>query len=990
MKGHALLRIFTFALLLFSALLSTATSSAQREERDLTGATWNVWLDRDAAWKDDRLFLPSDLTLSSLPVNAPSDGWDRLFDASKRRCHLPASFEQLFANGDPAWRYRGVGWFATEINLPANWSGKRVRLSIGSARQRIEVYVNGRLAGYDVIPETPVVVDLTGYLQFGETNRLALRITNAGGVRGWNDGPATQWGAVHLVAGHDFGGIGGAVKLVATDPVYVDGVFVKNLLPARSRTIEARIDLRNFLGSAVDALYSIEISSYQHPGQIVLRKEFQASVQLGESTVSQVLSVPDAKLWDTDSPNLYLCRVKIRARESNDETSARFGFRTFEVKASAAGDPDYYLNGRRIRLRSAIDWGYYNHTGSFATPEMARRSVEAAKSIGHNTLTFHRNIGDPLVMDSADELGLLIYEEPGGGPSVDEFKTPAWILTAQSDPSYFLSMSFIEKFERMVRRDRNHPSLIVFDISNESSAFSYPHKRIFDEFPALDGTRLLVNQSGGQYGDASGWVPHLRPYESRPRLDLIDDHTVKSQSRFQESDLLSHRDPALQSIRYWGEVRCYAGPDNYYLLAQSPESGSYDAQSFARLAELTMEYFERNRLSRIFASPADLSRQAGRGLMYIDGRLGQAIMTQDEEDGYAINGWSDEDLSLGDDMLAWYSGLTDSARNLKGPAEDMAYWTRDLQIAILRTNGKYFKPGETAHFEVHLINEGHLAGGPAELRINFVDDAGVARGAAISKRIEVAGGDTYAQVLIPDLAVQPDRDWRGGYITVKAELVRDGQTTAQGTEQFLLQNRASFSATLQARTFSVIDWPAAESAIREAHGTIAERNRSGGKGIDVYVAGNLPDAKVLNQVLGQVKRGARLIVRFDPRWADALLRARILSKPVATWGGEQKGYWNGNGWGYLTHFIGGQSIPSGSTIGTNSWEVPEDPRGFAPFESSYPQTSYGAQFQRPDQLLTLVGSVQYGKGEIILAPGYTVDMDNAFSDLMFYNMLSRQ
>ena len=988
MKGHALFRFLTFALFLFSVLLSTASSSAQREERDLTGTTWNVWLDRNAAWKDDRLFLPSDVTLSSLPVNAPSDGWDRLFDASRRRCHLPASFEQLFANGDPAWRYHGVGWFATEINLPATWSGKRVRLSIGSARQRLEVYVNGRLAGYDAIPETPVVVDLTGYLKFGETNRLALRITNAGGVRGWNDSPATQWGAIHLVAGHDFGGIGGAVKLVATDPVYVDDVFVKNLLPAGSRSIEARIDVQDFLGRAVNAEFTIEISPYQHPGEIVFRKEFQASIQPGESSVSQIFAVPDAKLWDVDSPNLYLCRVRIRAPELNDETSARFGFRTFEVKGSAGGDPDYYLNGRRIRLHSAIDWGYYNHTGNFATPEMARRSIEAAKAIGHNALTFHRNIGDPLVMDAADELGLLIYEEPGGGPSVDEFKTPAWIESARSDPSYFLSMSFIEKFERMVKRDRNHPSVIIFDISNESSAYSYPHKRIFDEFPALDGTRLVVNQSGGQYGDASGWVPHLRPYENRPRLDLIDDHTVNSQSRFQESDLLSHRAPAMQAIRYWGEVRCYAGPDNYYLLAQAPESGSYDAQSLAPLAKLTKEYFERNQLSRIFESPADLSRQAGRGLMYIDGRLGQAIMTQDEEDGYAINGWSDGDLSLDDDILAWYSGLTDSARNLKGPAQDMAYWTRDLQIAILRTNGKYFRPGETAHFEVHLINEGHLPRGPADLRITFVDGAGATRGTAISKQIEVAGGDTYAQMLIPDLAVQPDRDWRGGYITVKAELARDGQTIAQGTEQFLLQNRGSFSATLQAKTFSVLDWPAAESAIREAHGKVMEVSRSARHPAHLILAGGLPDATLLGQILVQVPQGARLIVRFDPRWADALLHVGILSRPVSSWGGEQKGYWNGNGWGYLTHFIGGDSIPSGSTIGTNSWEVPEDPKGFAPFESAYPQTSYGAAFHRPDQLFTLLGSVQYGKGQILLAPGYPVDLNNAFSDLLFYNMLS--
>jgi hypothetical protein len=981
-------RFFVYALLLFSFLESSVTCFAQREERDLSNATWNAWLDRNAAWKDDRLYLPAEVKLGSLPVNSPSGRWEELFNSSHTKCHLPATFEQLFANGDPTWRYHGVGWFATEINLPTNWSDKRVRLSIGSARQRIEIYVNGRLAGYDAIPETPVVVDLTGFLKFGGTNRLALRITNAGGVRGWSDGPATQWGAVHLVASHDFGGIGGEVKLIATDPVYVDGLFVKNLLPAGSRSVEARIDLRNVLGHPVDADVSVEIYPYQSSGNILFRKDFRTSIQPGDSVVSQSFSVPDAKLWESDHPNLYTCHVSLKTHDHSDDTAVRFGFRTFEVKASSDGDPDYYLNGRRIRLRTAIDWGYYNHTGMFATPQQARRSVENAKAIGHNALSFHRSIGDPLVMDYADELGLLIYEEPGGGPSVDEFKTPSWIKTAQSDPSYFLSMSFIEKFERMVKRDRNHPSVIVYNIANESAEFGYPHRRIFDEFPVLDGTRMVVNQSGGQYGDNSGWVPHLRPYEDRPRLDLVDDHTVNSFSRFQESDLLSHRAPPMQALRYWGEVRCYAGPDNYYLLAQTPEAGSYDAQSYAKLAALTKEYFERNQLSRFFASPADLTRQAGRGLMYIDGRLGQSIMTQNEEDGYAINGWSDGDLSLGDDILSWYSGLTDSARNLKGPAADMAYWTRDLQIAILRKNGKYFKPGETAHFEVHLINEGRLTGGPAELRISFLDGSGQLQGGATSKWIEVAGGDTYAQLLIPNLAVQMSPQWRGGYITVKAELRRSEHQVAEGAEQVLLQNRTSFSPLLHGKTIAVYQWPAAESAIREAHGSIVQVSHSAMKHGNVIVAGDAPEASLLNLMLVQVRQGARLIVRFDPKWADALLHAGVLSKPVTIWGGEQKGYWNGNGWGYLTHFVSSQSIPSGATIGTNSWEVPEDPKGFAPFESSYPQTSYGAQFRRPDQLLTLLGSVQYGKGEILLAPGYAVDLNNAFTDLLLFKMIS--
>jgi hypothetical protein len=67
--------------------------------------------------------------------------------------------------------------------------------------------------------------------------------------------------------------------------------------------------------------------------------------------------------------------------------------------------------------------------------------------------------------------------------------------------------------------------------------------------------------------------------------------------------------------------------------------------------------------------------------------------------------------------------------------------------------------------------------------------------------------------------------------------------------------------------------------------------------------------------------------------------------------------------------------------------VPDDPKGFAPFVAATPQTAYGAYFARPDKLLVLIGEIQYGKGKIILAPGYPIDDNQPFNDLMFYNMI---
>ena len=149
----------------------------------------------------------------------------------------------------------------------------------------------------------------------------------------------------------------------------------------------------------------------------------------------------------------------------------------------------------------------------------------------------------------------------------------------------------------------------------------------------------------------------------------------------------------------------------------------------------------------------------------------------------------------------------------------------------------------------------------------------------------------------------------------------------------------------------------------------------------------MPAETDLAAILKKVNAGTKLIVKFNPAWAEALYARGILKEKVTAWGGEQSDGWMGNGWGYIDSFIGDQALPSKTTIGTRSWEVPSDPKGFAPFVAATPQTSYGAYFARPDKLLVLIAEIQYGKGKIILAPGYPVDDNQPFNDLIFYNLI---
>jgi beta-galactosidase len=268
--------------------------------------SWLVWLDKEAVWQNDSLYLPQNLNLNSIPKNEPAGGWESLYSKTEITCQLPATFEELFGDGDPFWRYHGIGWFVKEIDVPANWAQKTIRLNIEKVRLRMEIYVNESLAGYDIVAETPFSIDISKYLKPGSKNKIAIRITNPGGQRGWNDSPSTTWANKYkLIPGHDFGCLSN-VSLTVTSNCYIHDVFVKNLLPATKNNIEIQVSVENKLQPSVNTKVEVEIVPYPS-GKAVYKNTFTLEAENEKlSTLIKKINVPAAKLWDVNSPNLPL------------------------------------------------------------------------------------------------------------------------------------------------------------------------------------------------------------------------------------------------------------------------------------------------------------------------------------------------------------------------------------------------------------------------------------------------------------------------------------------------------------------------------------------------------------------------------------------------------------------------------------------------------------------------------------------------------------
>ena len=161
-------------LITFAALVAVFTAAPIRTlAEDISTSGWRLWVDRDAAWKDDTLCLPAEVQLEQLPVNPPTGGWSVLNSQQGIAVTLPTTVEEHYwgkfgtrpyahneaqrgsGTSFPNGNYLGVSWWWREIDVPKFKAGQRVVVSFRGARLSAEVYCNGKLCGYTIMTELP-------------------------------------------------------------------------------------------------------------------------------------------------------------------------------------------------------------------------------------------------------------------------------------------------------------------------------------------------------------------------------------------------------------------------------------------------------------------------------------------------------------------------------------------------------------------------------------------------------------------------------------------------------------------------------------------------------------------------------------------------------------------------------------------------------------------------------------------------------------------
>ena len=353
-------------------------------------------------------------------------------------------FDTSFSRGGPSTGHvvGGTGWYRKHFTLTPAEQGKRVVVRFDGVYMNADFWINGQPLGNHPYGYTGFEFDLGPHLKAaGQENVLAVRVRNEGKNSRWYSGS----------------GIYRHTWLTVTDPIHVPtgGVFVTTpeISPERAM-VKIASEVRN--GSGAETALTVRVRVVDSKGKEVQMTESPLRLSAGETrAVEQTMEVRSPKLWSPDSPELYRAEIEIAAAgKTLDTTSTRFGIRKIEVDAANG----FRINGQMLKLKGGCMHHDNGPLGSATIDRAEERRVELMKANGFNAIRTSHNPPSPAFLDACDRLGVVVIDEA----------FDCWEV-GKNGQDY--SVYFKDWAERdiaaMVRRDRNHPSVIMWSIGNE-------------------------------------------------------------------------------------------------------------------------------------------------------------------------------------------------------------------------------------------------------------------------------------------------------------------------------------------------------------------------------------------------------------------------------------------------------------------------------------------------------------------------------------------
>ncbi len=329
-----------------------------------------------------------------------------------------------------AYPATSIGWYRKEFTVPAQSLGKRIVIQFDGVYRDCIVWLNGNFVGKNMSGYAPFSFDVTNFINYSEKNYLVVRV-NATNYEGWF---------------YEGAGIYRHVWLIETPPLHIPiyGTYIRTTSLSGGKAtmaIETKVSNREEAGAKLD----VESLILDEHGRLVGRVSSDGlSLKLYEKkNFTQTLKVDHPELWSPDHPYLYKLYSVVKSDgKIVDRVETNFGIRTLRWTSNDG----FFLNGKRVEIKGTCNHQDFAGVGTAVPDGLQYFRVKKLKEMGSNAWRMSHNPPTPALLDACDKLGMMVMDEN---------------RLLNSSPEY------VSQFKRLILRDRNHPSVIVWSIGNE-------------------------------------------------------------------------------------------------------------------------------------------------------------------------------------------------------------------------------------------------------------------------------------------------------------------------------------------------------------------------------------------------------------------------------------------------------------------------------------------------------------------------------------------